>query len=95
LAWSTYVQYRHYVSNYYLTEIDQTLDLPWIAGFYVEDKNVLGMTVRFSVDNVFNGRHLEYRTVWDGWRDRTPVSFIERHNELVGPIFSLSVKGTF
>ena len=95
LAWGAYVQYRHYVSNYYLTEIDQTLDIPWMAGFYVEDKNVLGTTMRFSVDNVFNGRHFEYRTVWDGWRDRTPVSFIERHNELVGPIFTFTVKGTF
>jgi hypothetical protein len=56
---------------------------------------VLGTTVRFSVDNVFNGRHLEYRTVWDGWRDRTPIAFIERHNEMVGPIFTLSIKGTF
>ena len=95
LAWSAYVQYRHYVSNYYLSEIDQTLDIPWMAGFYIEDKNVLGTTMRLSVDNVFNGRHLEYRTVWDGYRDRTPVAFIERHNELVGPIFSFSVKGTF
>ena len=94
-AWSAYVQYQHYVSNYYLTEIDQTLDIPWIEGFYVEDKSVLGTTVRFSVDNVFNGRHLEYRTVWQAYRDRTPISFIERHNELVGPIFTLSVKGNF
>lgn len=94
-AWSAYVQYQHYVSNYYLTEIDQTLDIPWLVGFYVEDKNVLGTTVRLAIDNVFNGRHLEYRTVWDGWRSRAPVAFIERHNELVGPIFSFSVKGNF
>jgi hypothetical protein len=95
LAWSAYVQYQHYVSNYYLTEIDQTLDIPWLVGFYVEDKNVLGTTVRLSIDNVFNGRHLEYRTVWDGWRTQTPLAFIERHNELVGPIFSFSIKGNF
>ena len=95
LAWSAYVQYQHYVSNYYLTEIDQQLDLPWISGFYVEDKNVMGMTLRFAVDNILNGRHLEYRTVWDGWRDRTPVTFYERHNELVGPLFSVSLKGNF
>ena len=95
IAWSAYVQYQHYISNYYLTEIDQTLDIPWIAGFYVEDKNVYGMTVRFSVDNIFNGRHLEWRKVWEGYRDRTPLSFIERHNELVGPLFTLSVKGNF
>jgi outer membrane receptor for ferrienterochelin and colicins len=95
LAWSAYVQYQHYITNYYLTEIDQTLDIPWIAGFYVEDKNVLGTTVRFSVDNVFDGRHLEFRKVWNGFRDRTPLSFIERHNELVGPLFTLSIKGNF
>ena len=95
LAWSAYVQHRHYVSNYYLTEIDQTLDIPWMAGFYVEDKNVFGTTVRFSVDNIFDGRHLEFRKVWEGFRDRTPIDFIENHNELVGPIFTLSVKGNF
>jgi hypothetical protein len=95
LAWSAYVQYRHYTYNYYLTEIDRQLDLPWIAGFYVEDKNVLGMTARISVDNVFNGRHLERRVVYTGWRDRAPIDFLEIHNELVGPIFTLSLKGTF
>jgi len=95
LAWSAYVQYQHYVSNYYLTEIDQTLDIPWLVGFYVEDKNVFGTTVRFSVDNIFDGRHLEFRKVWKGFRDRTPIDFIENHNELVGPIFTLSVKGNF
>jgi hypothetical protein len=95
IAWSAYVQYQHYITNYYLTEIDQTLDIPWISGFYVEDKNVFGMTVRASADNIFNGRHLEWRKVWEGYRDRTPLAFIEKHNELVGPIFTLSIKGNF
>ena len=94
-AWSAYVQYQHFVSNYFLTEIDQTLDIPWLVGFYLEDKNVLGTTVRFTVDNVFNGRHLEFRQVFAGFRDRTPIAFIEHHDELVGPIFTLSVKGNF
>jgi outer membrane receptor for ferrienterochelin and colicins len=95
IAWSAYVQYGHVVSNYLLTEIDQTLDLPWIAGFYVEDKNVRGMTVRFTVDNVFNGKHLEFRRVFSGFRDKAPIAFFERHDEIVGPIFTLSVKGNF
>jgi outer membrane receptor for ferrienterochelin and colicins len=94
-AWSAYVQYNHYAKNYFLTEVFRSLDLPWLAGFYVEDKNVLGMTIRFSVDNVFNGRHLLDRTVYDGFRDRAPILFIERHDQLVGPLFRLSVKGTF
>ena len=95
LAWSAYVQYNHYARYYYLTEIDSELDLPWIAGFYVEDKNVHGLTVRFGVDNIFNGRHFFDRDIYLGYRDRTPIRFFERHNDLVGPIFKLNVKGTF
>jgi len=94
-AWSAYVQYRHYAKNYFLTEVYRSLDLPWIAGFYVEHKNLLGLTVRLTVDNVFNGRHLLDRTVYSGFRDRAPINFIEKHDQLVGPIFDLSIKGTF
>lgn len=94
-AWSAYVQYRHYTTNFFLTELFTVEDLPWIAGFYVEHKNLLGLKVRFTVDNVFNGRHLVDRTVFSGFRDRAPVAFFERRNQLVGPIFDLSIKGTF
>jgi outer membrane receptor for ferrienterochelin and colicins len=94
-AWSVYVQHQHYTKSYYLTEIYSRLDLPWISGFYVEDKNVMGLTVRFSVDNVPEGWHLFDRTVFSGFRDRAPIAFIERHHDLVGPLFTLSIKGTF
>jgi hypothetical protein len=95
LAWSAYVQYQHYAKNFFLTEVYRSLDLPWLAGGYIEHKNVFGMTVRFSVDNVFNGRHYLSRWVYSGYRDRSPLSFFERHNQRVGPLFNLSVKGTF
>ena len=95
LAWGAYVQYQHYVSNYYLTEIDHTLDIPWMEGFYVEDKNVHGLTVRFTVDNIFNGRHLEYRKVWDGFPRPYSALFHRKSRRLVGPLFTLSVKGNF
>jgi hypothetical protein len=94
-AWDAYVQYRHYSRYFYLTEIYSSQDLPWIAGFYVEDKDVHGLTVRVTVDNLFNGRHLLNRTVWSGFRDRAPIAFIEKHDQLVGPLFQISVKGTF
>jgi hypothetical protein len=95
LAWSAYAQYNHYEKNFFLTEVYRGLDLPWISGFYIEHKNIMGLKVRFTVDNVFNGRHLLYRHVYSGFRDRAPLSFYERHNQLVGPLFGLSVKGTF
>ena len=94
-AWSAYVEYRHYAKNYFLTEVYRSLDLPWIAGFYVEHKALFGLKVRATFDNVFNGRHLLNRTVYTGFRDTHPIAFIERHDQLVGPIFTLSVKGSF
>lgn len=95
LAWSAYAQYQHYEKNFFLTEIYRGLDLPWISGFYVEDKDVFGLKVRFSVDNILNGKHLFYRHVYQGYRDRSPLAFYQRQNQLIGPLFSISVKGTF
>jgi outer membrane receptor for ferrienterochelin and colicins len=94
-AWDISVAYRHYSRNYFLTEVYRSLDLPLIAGFYVEHKSLLGLKVRLSVDNVFNGRHLLDRRVYTGFRDTHPIAFIEKHDQLVGPIFTLSVKGSF
>ena len=53
------------------------------------------MTVRASVDNIFNGRHTFDRVVYTGYRDRGPIAFFDKRDELVGPMFNFSVKGTF
>jgi hypothetical protein len=95
LAWKVYAEYQHYEKYFYLTEVYRSLDLPWITGFYVEHKNVFGMKLRVSVDNILNGRHLFYRHVYEGYRDRTPLAFYQRQNQLIGPLFSISLKGTF
>ena len=94
-AWSAYLQYNYYTRYFYLTEINHNLDLPYFVGFYVEHKNVLGTTVRLSFDNLIDSKHKVWRTVHSGYRDRTPVSFFQKQDQAVGPIFSLSVKGTF
>jgi hypothetical protein len=99
IAYSAYIHYNYYTRNFLLTEYGRTLDIPWLGGFYIEDKNVLGTTVRFSVDNVLDGllqgHHMRWRHVYEGYRDRTPLAFFERDNELVGLLFNLSIKGTF
>ena len=94
-AWSAYIQYNHYAKNYYLTEIYRTLDIPWLVGVYVEDKNVFGLTVRLEADNLNNGKHTFNRVVYSGFRNTSPIAFYEYHNDLVGPLFKISVKGTF
>jgi hypothetical protein len=95
LAWSAYAEHRHFEKNFFLTEVYRGLDLPWIVGGYIEHKNIFGLKVRLNVDNVLNGRHLFYRRVYEGYRDRTPLAFYQRANQLVGPLISISVKGTF
>jgi len=97
-AWGVNVQYNHYAKNYYLTEIIRTLDIPLAFGAFVEHKNVMGLTVRASVFNVFDGvggHHTVDRVVYSGFRDRAPIAFFEKHDDLVGPLFNFSVKGTF
>ncbi len=94
-AWSAYAEYNHNAKYYFLTELYQNLDLPYFVGFYVEHKSLLGTTVRLSVDNIVESKHKVWRTVYSGFRDRSPLLFFQKQNELVGPIFSLSIKGNF
>jgi hypothetical protein len=44
---------------------------------------------------VLDGRHKEWRTVYEGYRDRTPLAFFQKQNELVGPLFNISIRGNF
>ena len=65
------------------------------ANVFVEHKDVFGLTVRATVGNLLNARHRFDRVVFDGRRERDPVLFVQKNNQLIGPIFSLSVKGNF
>lgn len=94
-AWSAYAQYNYFARYFYLTEVSRNLDLPFFVGLYVEHKNVLGTTVRLSVDNIVESKHKVWRRIYTGYRDRSPVAFFQEHDQLVGPIFSLSIKGNF
>jgi hypothetical protein len=87
----------HYqqAKGYYLTEIDNSWEGPIFDYLYIENKDVFGMTVRAQVANLLNARHRFERTVWDGRRLRDPVLYHQSNNQLIGPIFSLLVKGNF
>jgi hypothetical protein len=45
--------------------------------------------------NLTGGRSLFDRTVWNGYRDRTPISFIESRRLDISTIYSLTIKGSF
>lgn len=94
-AWGASAEYTHFAKYYYPTEVYRNWEGPWWIGFFVEHKNLAGLTVRADVGNVFDARHIFNRKVYSGRRTEAPVSFIEKHDQLIGPLFSLSVKGDF
>lgn len=94
-AWGVNAEYEHYGLTYYPTEVQNSWEGPWFVTAFVERKNVRGMTLGFKVINLFNARHFYDRDVYDGRRTVSPLLFREHHDQLIGPIFSFSIKGKF
>jgi outer membrane receptor for ferrienterochelin and colicins len=95
IAWGSALSHDHFAKNYFLTEVFRSWEGPVWASLFVEHKDMFGLTVRATAGNLLNARHRFDRLVFDGRRERDPVAFIQRNNQLIGPIFSLSVKGNF
>jgi outer membrane receptor for ferrienterochelin and colicins len=95
IAWGAEASYSAFTRNYFLTEASHSWEGPWFVSAYIEDKNVMGLTVRAQAGNIFNARHRWTRSVYEDWRNNSPLAFYQDNNELIGPIFSLSVKGNF
>jgi hypothetical protein len=71
-------------------------DTPGNLGLFVEHKNVFGLTVRASVDNLLGTNESFTRTFFDGRRDATNsnILFTEARDRFYGPIFTLAISGT-
>jgi len=72
------------------------LDTPGNLGLFVEHKNVFGLTMRASVDNLLGTNESFSRTFFDGRRNATNsnILFTEDRDRFYGAIFSLSISGT-
>ena len=95
IAWGGALSHDHFGKNYFLTEVYRSWEGPVWGNVFVEHKDIYGLTVRATAGNLFNARHRFDRTVYDGRRDTDPVLFVQKNNQLIGPIFSLSVRGNF
>jgi hypothetical protein len=93
-AWGAKLQFDHYGPSWFLDQVNQQWEGPY-ASVFVEFKDVHGAKVNFEIFNINNG-HLRYRRdVYAGRRDVAPLLFRERLHQMVGPIFLLTVSGTF
>ncbi|HLL30307.1 MAG TPA: TonB-dependent receptor [Allosphingosinicella sp.] len=80
--------------SYRLTEVGRQWEGPYWGSLYAEHKDLFGLTVRATISNVLAARSMWDRTVYVG-RRTGPISFIERRDRLIGPIFSFQVRGKF
>ncbi len=94
-AWGASFEYSHNTPTYFLTEVGRNWEGPNWVGLFVEDKDVFGLTVRAQVGNILNARHRFSRTKYVDWRNNSPVEYYQENNQLIGPIFSFLVKGSF
>ncbi|MEZ5500518.1 MAG: TonB-dependent receptor plug domain-containing protein [Steroidobacteraceae bacterium] len=94
-AWGAAASYAHDQPQYRSNQVDEVWEGPWFASIYAENKSMFGLTVRAMVDNLLGARSRRYRVVYSDLRGLSPVDFVEDRNRLIGPIFSLSVRGTF
>ncbi|MEP9360992.1 TonB-dependent receptor [Sphingomonas sp. KR3-1] len=95
LAWGIDASSYHYQPYYYLTEVNQENEGPWFANIYAEHKDVGGLTLRVQVGNILNARHRYDRQVYDGRRTSSPLVIRQVNNQLIGPIFTFTARGSF
>jgi hypothetical protein len=93
-AWGTGASYQINALNYRLTEVGRFWEGPVWGNLYLEHKNVHGLTVRASMNNLFASDSMWDRTVHDG-RRTDPVNFVEHRDRQIGPIFAFQVRGKF
>lgn len=94
-AWGATAVYGRYQPNYRRNEVNRTWEGPVFASLFVENKDVMGMTVRAELSNAIDARSRRERTVYEGLRGESPIAFHESRDRLIGPIFKFSVRGKF
>ena len=78
-----------------LFEIGRGYEGPVFADLFVENKDVLGLTVRAEAANLLGATQNFERTVFDGPRPGAPVAFFETYRRRIGPIFRFAISGNF
>lgn len=94
IAWGTDASYYYAAKDYRLTEVGRLWEGPVWGSLYVEHKNVLGLTVRGGIYNLYGARSMWDRTVYDG-RRTDEVAFVEKRDRKIGPVFSFAIRAKF
>jgi len=94
-AWGGAFYWNRYEPYYRINEVGRDYEGPLFGNLFIENKDVMGLTVKFLAGNLYNGRQRLIRTVYAGPRDVSPELFHENRDRLIGPIFHVYVSGNF
>lgn len=93
-AYGGYYEEVEQAFGYRLDVRERPFNSPGGLGTFVENKDVMGLTVRFSADNLLGTQETFTRTFYDG-RRTNPILFTEYRDRNYGPIFTLAISGEF
>ncbi|KLE33740.1 TonB-dependent receptor plug domain-containing protein [Aurantiacibacter gangjinensis] len=94
-AWGAGFEYNRTQPYYRLGEFGFNYEGPTYTFAFIEHKDVFGMTANLTVFNLTDGRAVQDRFVYEGYRDRTPLAFRETQDLSVQPIFNFRLSGDF
>lgn len=94
-AWGVSASYNHQQAQYRRSQADRVWEGPVFASAFIENKDVLGLTMRFTLENILNARSRRERVIYEDVRDLSPMASTESRDRLIGPMFTFLVKGSF
>lgn len=94
-AYGLNTNYSYREPNFRSDQQQRDYEGPTFGEIFVEHKDVFGLQVRGGYSNIYGGRQYRERIVFTGLRDQSPVAFEELRDRLIGPIFYLSISGSF
>jgi hypothetical protein len=94
-AWGAGFGHFEQSMSHRLAEFGTEWEGPFWGTLFVENKNVMGLTMRLQANNLLGARQHWNRTVFTGPRNSSPIAFTETRNRLIGPIFTFQIKGNF
>lgn len=92
-AWGSHLFHNQFARTVRLGEVSLSIEGPVFGNIFVEHKNVLGLTVRGAVGNIYGASSRSDRIVYTG-RRTGPIAFTEQRRREIGPIISLSISGS-
>ena len=94
-AWGVHGRYTDYGRYYRIEETGREFNIQNFGAAYVENKDVLGLTIRATFANLFDATSHTARTIHDGPRDISPILYREYSNRKLGRFWTLEFKGDF